>query len=122
MVRAASGTARNVVSALGPLAGLTSTATRVALGTSSCSRPSRLDTSSWEKKLMPVALPPGRERLVTRPSLTGSSGTANTMGIVVVALPAANEAGAPVAAIHFDLSANEVGHQHWQPLRLVLGP
>jgi hypothetical protein len=27
---------------------------------------------SWTKKLMPVALPPGRARLATRPSVTGS--------------------------------------------------
>ena len=33
---------------------------------------------------MPVALPPGRARLVTRPSLTGSSAAPNTIGIVVV--------------------------------------
>ena len=53
---------------------------------------SRLVASSAEKKLTPVALPPGRERLVTRPSLIGSSGTRNTMGVVVVAFTAATEA------------------------------
>ena len=58
------------------LAGLRSTATRTALGTSSCRSPSRLATTSSEKKLMPVALPPGRARLATRPSLTGSSADA----------------------------------------------
>ena len=44
---------------------------------------------------MPVALLPGRARLVTRPSLTGSSATKKTMGIEVVAFPAAIEAGPP---------------------------
>ena len=83
MARAASGAARNVVSAVATLAGLTSTAIRAAFGTSSCRSPSRLATSSWTKKLMPVALPPGRLKLATRPSLTGSSPMPKTIGIVV---------------------------------------
>jgi len=67
------GMARNVVSAIGALAGLTSTATRAALGTNSRRSPSRLATTSAVKKLIPVRFPPGRARLATRPSLTGSS-------------------------------------------------
>src|SRR5262249_19261587 len=56
--------------------------------------------SSRLKKLIPVRLPPGRARLATRPSLTGSSPTLNTMGMVVVAALATNaEEGPPVAAI-----------------------
>ena len=52
------------------------------------------------KKLIPVRLPPGRARLATRPSLTGSSPTTKTMGIVVVAALAANAAAVlPVVAI-----------------------
>jgi Adenylylsulphate kinase len=39
-----------------------------------------LATTSAEKLLMPVALPPGRARLATRPSLTGSSAAPNTIG------------------------------------------
>jgi hypothetical protein len=42
-------------------------------------------------KLMPVALPPGRATLTTRPSLTGSWLTMKEMGIVVVADPDAHE-------------------------------
>src|SRR5262249_21386511 len=57
-----------------------------------------LCVNSTVKKLIPVRLPPGRARLVTRPSLTGSSGTPKTMGIVVVAALAAN-AAEPSAAI-----------------------
>ena len=53
---AASDRARTVASAFA--AGLTSTATRTALGIRSCRRPSRLATSSPKKKLKPVALPP----------------------------------------------------------------
>src|SRR5262245_33483589 len=41
----------------------------------------------------PVRLPPGRLRLVTRPSWTGSTAMKNTIGIVVVAVRAASTAG-----------------------------
>jgi hypothetical protein len=49
-------------------------------------RSSRFAAGSADKKLMPVMFPPGRARLATRPSLTGSLRT----GIVVVAALAAN--------------------------------
>src|SRR5262245_60538849 len=80
---------RSAASAAAVLTGLISTAIRTALGKSSRRNPSRLAASSWEKKLMRVALPPGRARLATRPNLTGSSPTPNTIGIVVVAAFAA---------------------------------
>ena len=51
------------------------------------------------RKLTPVTLPPGRLRLATRPSLTGSSPTPKTIGIVAVAALAASAAGVPVATI-----------------------
>ena len=51
-----------------------------------------LDLDLGGKKLMPVALPPGRARLATRPNLTGSSPTPKTIGIVVVAALAASAA------------------------------
>ena len=70
----------NVDSVLDALAGLTSTATRVAAGTSSRSSPSRFAANSVLKKLTPVRLPPGRARLATRPSLTGSSPTRRQSG------------------------------------------
>src|SRR5262245_24798262 len=72
---------------------------RVAAGTSSCSSPSCLDASSAAKKFTPVAVPPGRFRLTTRPSLAGSSTVTKTIGIVVVAAFAACAEGVPVAAI-----------------------
>src|SRR5215831_7911252 len=52
------------------LVGLTSTATRAAAGSRSRKSPRRFATTSAVKKLIPVALPPGRARLATRPSLT----------------------------------------------------
>ncbi len=48
---------------------------------------------------MPVMLPPGRLRLATSPSLTGSPPVANTTGNVVVAALAAIAAAVSVAAI-----------------------
>ena len=56
-------------------------------------RPSRLASISLAKKLIPVTLPPGRARLATRPSGTGSSLTPNTTGMVDVAALAASEPG-----------------------------
>src|SRR3954454_22048742 len=97
--RAAGSTSLMVVSAFAVLAGLTSTATRTAPGTSSRNSSSRLATSSPLRKLIPVRLPPGRARLATRPSLTGSSGARKIMGIDVVAALVANATARPNAAI-----------------------
>ena len=74
------------------------------------------------KKLIPVRLPPGRARLATRPSLTGSSATTKTMGIVVVAALAANAERTSGRDDHGDLSANQIGRQRRQPIDLILGP
>jgi len=61
---------------------------------------SRLATTSPVKKLMPVAFPPGRLMLATRPDLTGSSPTLKTIGIVeVAALAARAPGGLPGTAI-----------------------
>src|SRR5262245_43432422 len=97
--RAAGSTSRNIVSVFVVSAGLTVTATRATPGISSRRSSSRLATSSVETKLMPVRLPPGRARLATRPSLTGSSATAKTMGIVVVAALAAKAETGPSAEV-----------------------
>jgi hypothetical protein len=66
---------------------------RAAPGRNSRKSPSCFAASSCEMKLTPVTLPPGRLRLATRPALTGSKAPTNTMGIVVVAVLAANAAG-----------------------------
>src|ERR1700730_17777551 len=57
---------------------------------SSRSHSSLFDAIAETRKLTPVMLPPGRLRLATEPSLTGSSPLLKTMGIVVVAALAAN--------------------------------
>ena len=81
----------DVDSVFAGLAGLTSDRNTSAAGTNSRSSSSCFAASSRLKKLIPVRLPPGRARLATRPSLTGSSPLTKTMGIVVVAALAAND-------------------------------
>jgi ABC transporter substrate binding protein len=77
---AASRTSRRWFSA-GGKSGLMSTAITLALGTSSCSRPSRLPSISIVRSVNPVTLPPGRFMLATIPCLTGSPPTRKTTGI-----------------------------------------
>src|SRR5262245_36470780 len=115
IARAAGSKSLIVFSVLVTLAGLTSTATRTAAGTSSRRSSSRFAVNSTLKKLIPVRLPPGRATLVTRPSLTGSSETAKTTGIVAVAALAAGGDDS-------DLPANQVGRQLWKPVILALRP
>src|SRR5262249_11764799 len=66
------------------LVGFISIATCLAVGKSSRKSPSRFAFTSAVKKLRPVALPPGRARLTTRPSLTGSSAAMNTADIALL--------------------------------------
>ena len=76
------------------------------------------------KKLIPVRLPPGRARLATRPSLTGSFGDGlKTTGIVAVAALAAS-AGEEVAGRgdHGDLPTNQFGRHLRQSISLICGP
>jgi|GraSoiStandDraft_4_1057263.scaffolds.fasta_scaffold2312814_2 hypothetical protein len=99
MSRAPAEVSLTVDSEVTPVEGLTSTATRVAAGTISRRSSSRFAANSVAKELVPVTLPPGWARLATRPSLTGSSPTLKTMGIVVIAALAACAALFPNAAI-----------------------
>ena len=99
MAPAAASTSRNVASVIDAWAGLTSTAMRAAPGTNSRNSPSRLAARSAAKKLTPVRLPPGRAKLETKPSLTGSLPVAKTMAIVVVAALAARAEGVSIAAM-----------------------
>ena len=77
--------------------------TRASLGTASLSISSLLVFSSGAKLESPVTLPPGRARLATKPAPTGSPAFAITMGMVVVALLAANAAGVPETTIRSTL-------------------
>jgi hypothetical protein len=61
------------------------TATRVTLGAICLSSSSHFAVMPYSKRIRPVALPPGRARLLTKPAPTGSGTTANTMGTVRLA-------------------------------------
>jgi hypothetical protein len=71
---------------------------RTALGTSSHRSPSRLLSSSVFMEVIPVMLPPGRLKLATRPSSTGSPPFRNTIGIVFVAAWATRDGATPPTA------------------------
>ena len=77
--------------------------TRASLGTASLSISSLLVFSSVAKLESPVTLPPGRARLATKPAPTGSPTFVITMGMVVVALLAANAARVPATTIRSTL-------------------
>ena len=59
---------------------------------------SRLRDTSTLRLDTPVRLPPGRDRLSTTPSATGSPPISKTIGIVVVADFAASATSAPPGA------------------------
>src|SRR6516162_3261297 len=65
------------------------------LGTNSCSSASALAPSSELTALKPVTLPPGRLRLATSPSCTGSLEVPKTIGMLVVAALAARADNTP---------------------------
>ena len=71
------------------VAGLTSSAMLVAVGTISCVNCNRLGPSSMCIRVAPVTFAPGLARLPTRPRPTGSPPTQKTMGVTVVAALAA---------------------------------
>jgi hypothetical protein len=67
-------------------------------GTTAVSSSSRLAAKSWDIMLRPVTFPPGRARLATSPSATGSAKTVKTTGIVAVACLAARVPGPAVTS------------------------
>jgi len=81
------------------LAGLMRSAMTRAEGSNSCSNSSRFGNTSSPNWVTPVTLPPGRLRLATKPSLTGSAAVSKIIGTVVVAAFAASAAGVLVATI-----------------------
>ena len=70
----------------------------------------------------PVTLPPGRLRLATSPSWTGSAPIPKTIGIVVVAIFAASAAGIAVRGNHGHLTANQISRQCRQSIVLAVRP
>ena len=69
-----------------------------AAGINSRTSSTRLGATSTFNCVAPVTLPPGRLRLATSPSCTGSPSVANTIGIAPVAALAASAPGVVVAA------------------------
>ena len=104
------------------MARLASTATRTAAGTSSRKSPSRFAITSTVKKLMPVALPPGRARLATSPSLTGSIPTPNAMGIARGRGFGRERGGVCRRCDHAHFLADQIGCQLRKPIEAVLRP
>src|SRR5262249_41924871 len=78
--------------------GFTSMPIATAFGTISCNNSSRFASSSPEIGVMPVAFPPGRLRLATRPCLTGSPPPVKTIGIVAAAALAGGRGPGPSGA------------------------
>src|SRR5262245_39462466 len=77
--------------------------TRASFWTTSLSISSLLVFSSGAKLTSPVTLPRGRARLATKPAPTGSAALVITMGLVAVALLAADAAAVPVTTIRSTL-------------------
>ena len=67
------------------MAGSRRTATRVTPGAISLSSSSHFPLKPYSNDIKPVALPPGRARLSTKPAPTGSGTIVNTIGTVRVA-------------------------------------
>src|SRR5262245_12502602 len=110
IARAAASDSRTFATAAAKF-GFESTATVVAAGTRSCSRLKRFSTNSVVNMLTPVALPPGRARLVTSPSLTGSRRHGRS-----------DRSFAADRDDDSDLTANEIGRQRRHSVILALGP
>ena len=68
----------------GAVSGLKMIATRLMLGEICFNNCSHFPATAGSRLLKPVMLPPGFERLVTKPSPIGSETTAKTIGIVRV--------------------------------------
>src|SRR5262249_46933882 len=94
----------------------------LAVGTNSCSNCSRFGASCWFVWVTPVTLPPGRLRLGTRPSCTGSPPNSKTIGTVVVAALAARAGGVLVAANHSHLMMHQISHHRRQLINSALRP
>ncbi len=76
-------------------AGSRRTAARVTLGAICLRSSSHLPHKLYSNVMNPVALPPGRARLLTKPSPTGSTTITKTIGIVWVACSIGGTAGLP---------------------------
>ena len=122
MARAAAATSARCHLGIAALAGLTSRPHEQQRAPAHAAVPAALAANSTQKKLIPVRLPPGRRRLATRPSLTGSSATTKTMGIVVVAALAANAEGSRRSRITATCRRTNSAASAGSRSILILGP
>ena len=107
-LRAATSTSRNCNPEAG-FFGLRSTKTGLIAGAISSNISNSLPPKSRDRFVVPVILPPGRERLATRPAPIGSATPTMTIGIFCVAERAATVAGVPHVTIMLtSQSAGEV--------------
>src|SRR5262249_14859995 len=116
MARAAVSASRNVVSVIVTSAGLTSTAIRVAPGTSWRRSSNRFAANSVAKKLIPVRLPPGRARLarVFGHNKNDGDGRGRSLGC--------ERRRNSACGNHRDAAANQIGCQFRQAIILIVGP
>ena len=74
-------------------------------GAISFSNSTHFALNPYSREMNPVALPPGRARLSTKPAPTGSARAVNTIGTVRVACSNAATAGLPLERMTSDASA-----------------
>ena len=86
-----------ITGSIAAFVGFTRRAIDLAWGTNSQRNSNRFGVISLARMLTPVTLRPGRARLATRPTPTGSPTPAKTTGIVEVASFAARAGGVPPA-------------------------
>ncbi len=77
---------------------------------------------SADKRLMPVALPPGRARLATRPSLTGSCAGRRRSESSRWQLGRAGTIAEAGCSDHGHTTADELGHERRQAVVLAVQP
>src|SRR3954449_3312147 len=95
----------------------------VAVGSSSRSTSNRLGPISTFKVVTPVRLPPGRFRLATSPSWSGSPPVRKTIGIVGVACCEVLCRDDVAAGCNYVYGTpNEICRQRLKPIVLAIGP
>ena len=104
------------------LSGSIRTATRAILGTSSRNSSNRF-APRWPppKNVTPVRFSSGLFRAATSPIFTGSSPTTNTIGTVALGSPG-HFRRKTTADDHRHLSADQIGGEARQPIRLIVCP
>src|SRR5215471_15144922 len=97
-------------------------AIREARGRSCLKSSTRLAATSFCIEVTPVTFPPGRARAPTRPTSTGSTPVAMTIGIELVARLAARAASVPAVAMMLTLALTSSPGEVRQPSHLTFSP